>query len=165
MPSVETYLANYEDPVHAKAVVDLLDGYARDPYGNSGPLPDDVYASLCPTLAKTPGAFSVVATVDGVAAGLINCFQGFSTFKCKPLINVHDVFVHPEHRRAGLVQAMMADRGEGGKREGSVQAHAGGAVQQRAGERVVREVRVQKLRAGPGAGARGVLGTDVLTGL
>ena len=28
MPSVETYLANYEDPVHAKAVVDLLDGYA-----------------------------------------------------------------------------------------------------------------------------------------
>jgi len=50
----------------------------------------------------------VVATVDGVAAGLINCFQGFSTFKCKPLINVHDVFVHPEHRRAGLVQAMMA---------------------------------------------------------
>ena len=49
-----------------------------------------------------------VATVDGVAAGLINCFQGFSTFKCKPLINVHDVFVHPEHRRAGLVQAMMA---------------------------------------------------------
>ena len=108
MPSVETYLANYEDPVHAKAVVDLLDGYARDPYGNSGPLPDDVYASLCPTLAKTPGAFSVVATVDGVAAGLINCFQGFSTFKCKPLINVHDVFVHPEHRRAGLVQAMMA---------------------------------------------------------
>ena len=108
MPSVETYLANYEDPVHAKAVVDLLDGYARDPYGNSGPLPDDVYVSLCPTLAKTPGAFSVVATVDGVAAGLINCFQGFSTFKCKPLINVHDVFVHPEHRRAGLVQAMMA---------------------------------------------------------
>ena len=95
MPSVETYLANYEDPVHAKAVVDLLDGYARDPYGNSGPLPDDVYANLCPTLAKTPGAFSVVATVDGVAAGLINCFQGFSTFKCKPLINVHDVFVHP----------------------------------------------------------------------
>ena len=93
MPSVETYLANYEDPVHAKAVVDLLDGYARDPYGNSGPLPDDVYVSLCPTLAKTPGAFSVVATVDGVAAGLINCFQGFSTFKCKPLINVHDVFV------------------------------------------------------------------------
>ena len=108
MPSVATYVADYEDPVHAKAVVDLLDGYARDPYGNSGPLPDEVYASLCPTLAKTPGAFSVVATVDGVAAGLINCFQGFSTFKCKPLINVHDVFVHPEHRRAGLVQAMMA---------------------------------------------------------
>ena len=76
-------------------------------------LTDDFEVELASMLlgedTGAPPISAAASSVDGVAAGLINCFQGFSTFKCKPLINVHDVFVHPEHRRAGLVQAMMAE--------------------------------------------------------
>ena len=108
MASVETYVADYANPSHAKTVSDLLNGYALDQFGNSGPLPDEIRARLCAELANVPGAFSVVATIAGEAVGLINAFMGFSTFKCKPLVNVHDVFVSPEHRRKGVTQAMMA---------------------------------------------------------
>jgi GNAT superfamily N-acetyltransferase len=61
------------------------------------------------------GAFSVVATIEDEPVGLINCFQGFSTFKCKPLVNIHDVFVAPQHRRKGVTQVMMAKVSEVGK--------------------------------------------------
>lgn len=114
MAAIETYIADYDDPVQAKTVSDLLNGYALDQFGNSGPLDDDVRAKLCSELAKIQGAFSVVATVEGVPVGLINCFQGFSTFKCKPLVNIHDVFVVPEHRRKGVTQVMMAKVAEAG---------------------------------------------------
>lgn len=105
---VTTRVANYDHPADARAVSDLLNGYALDQFGNSGPLDEDVRANLCANLAKVPGAFSVVASVGDTPVGLINAFQGFSTFQCKPLINVHDVFVDPAHRRKGVTQAMMA---------------------------------------------------------
>ena len=34
----------------------------------------------------------------GVAVGLVNCIEGFSTFACRPLVNVHDVVVRESHR-------------------------------------------------------------------
>jgi ribosomal protein S18 acetylase RimI-like enzyme len=39
--------------------------------------------------------------------GLINCFEGFSTFKCKPLVNIHDVVVIDGYRGQGVSQRMM----------------------------------------------------------
>ena len=113
------YIADYDDPAQAKTVSDLLNGYALDQFGNSAPLDDDVRNKLCSELSKIQGAFSVVATLDNEPVGLINCFQGFSTFQCKPLINIHDVFVVPEHRRKGVTQVMMAKVSEvGGVRDG-----------------------------------------------
>ena len=90
---VTTRIADYANPEDARTVSDLLNGYALDAFGNSAPLEPDVRATLCAHLVKVSGAFSVVASVGGEPVGLINAFQGFSTFKCKPLINVHDVFV------------------------------------------------------------------------
>lgn len=34
-------------------------------------------------------------------------FEGFSTFKCKPLINFHDVVVIPQYRGRGLSQVLI----------------------------------------------------------
>ena len=47
--------------------------------------PRRVLQSLVPKLAKLPHAFSILAFVDGEAVGLLNCFEGFSTFAAKPL--------------------------------------------------------------------------------
>jgi ribosomal protein S18 acetylase RimI-like enzyme len=46
--------------------------------------------------------------VDGEAAGLVNSFEGFSTFKAKPLINIHDVTVRGTFRGLGLSRKMIA---------------------------------------------------------
>jgi hypothetical protein len=65
MTAIETYVADYADPDQAKTVTDLLNGYALDKFGNSGPLDDDVRSRLCVELGRIPGAFSVVATIGG----------------------------------------------------------------------------------------------------
>ena len=63
--------------------------------------------NLALELAKVPNAFSVLCYVDGNPAGLINCLQGFSTFKCKPLINIHDVVVVSGFRGKQISQHML----------------------------------------------------------
>lgn len=40
--------------------------------------------------------------------GLVNCFEGFSTFACQPLVNVHDVVVAPGWRGQRIAQRMLA---------------------------------------------------------
>ena len=70
-------------------------------------LPQAVQQSLASELAKIPNAFSVLCYVDNKPAGLVNCFTGFSTFKCKPLVNIHDVTVFKDFRGLGLSQRML----------------------------------------------------------
>ena len=69
--------------------------------------PVDALAQLPAELAKRPYAFSVLAFVGGEPAGLVNCFEGFSTFACRPLVNVHDVVVVKKFRGLGLSQKML----------------------------------------------------------
>ena len=38
---------------------------------------------------------------------MINCFEGYSTFKARPLLNIHDIVVHPDYRGAGVGQALL----------------------------------------------------------
>ncbi|MDP9109749.1 MAG: GNAT family N-acetyltransferase [Pseudomonadota bacterium] len=105
---IEVRLADYANPDDARAVVDLLDAYARDPFGGDCPLESAVRTNLVAALARQPGAFSLLALVDSVPVGLANCFTGFSTFRCLPLINIHDLVVLPEFRGRRLAQGLMA---------------------------------------------------------
>lgn len=104
---IEVIQANYLDAHHAQAISYLLDCYATDPMGGAAPLPTYVKENLATELAKIPNAFSIICYADGNPAGLINCFEGFSTFKCKPLLNIHDVVVINEYRGMGLCQIMF----------------------------------------------------------
>ena len=83
------------------------DQQARDPMGGGSSLPQFVRDNLASELAKIPHAFSVICYLDKIPVGLVNCFQGFSTFKCMPLINIHDVVVLEEHRGEGVCQLML----------------------------------------------------------
>lgn len=105
--SIDIRLANYQAPKDCDLVVELLNGYAIDPMGGGEALSEYTQQNLAQALAKIPTAFSVLAFFDGQPAGLINCFEGFSTFKCKPIINVHDVTVLPDFRGKGLSLKMM----------------------------------------------------------
>ena len=112
---MQIVLADYRDPTHAAALIELLDAYARDPAGGGQPLTDFVRRNLVRELAARPQAFSVLAfdgaqeTPDAMprAVGLVNCFEGFSTFACRPLVNVHDVVVLPTHRGLRVAEQML----------------------------------------------------------
>ena len=104
---IQTLLADYRDPRHAQALVGLLDAYASDPAGGGTPLAQTVKADLPAALAARPQAFSVLAFDGEQPVGLINCMEGFSTFACQPLVNVHDVVVLASHRGQRVAQRMF----------------------------------------------------------
>lgn len=101
--------ADYLNARDAAAVVALLDAYASDPAGGGEPLSDFVKANLVRELAVRPQAYSVLAFDGEQPVGLVNCIEGFSSFKCKPLVNVHDVAVMASHRGRGIAEAMLAE--------------------------------------------------------
>lgn len=107
--NIEILVADYHNPEHAEAISYLLNSYAEDPMGGGKSLSDEVKSTLAAKLAEQGNAFSVLCYVDGNPTGLINCFYGFSTFKCKPLVYIHDVVVIGNHRGLGLSQKMLAE--------------------------------------------------------
>ena len=100
-------MADYGNPRDAADLVMLLDAYARDPMGGSAPLGCETCEAVVPGLAATPGAFSLIARLDGEPVGLANCFSGFSTFAAQPLVNVHDLAVLPGYRGRGIGGALL----------------------------------------------------------
>lgn len=104
---IDVFIADYHNPQHAHDLGWLLNQYARDPMGGGGALPGEITDNLASELAKRPHAFSVLCYVDDRPAGLINCFEGFSTFLCKPLVNIHDLAVVAEFRGLKLSQKML----------------------------------------------------------
>jgi ribosomal protein S18 acetylase RimI-like enzyme len=122
MSDLRICLADYANPAHAKALVDVLDDYARDPMGGGEGLSAYARTHLVSSLAARPFMFSVLAFADGSAetpVGLVNCVEGFSTFACKPLVNVHDFAVLTSHRRQGIGEKMLAFVGQLAKERGA----------------------------------------------
>ena len=99
---------DYRQATDAQALVMLLDAYARDPMGGGEGLADEVKARLCSDLAQRPDAASFIAWLDAQPVGLVNCIEGYSTFKARPLMNIHDIAVLPGHRGQGVGQALLA---------------------------------------------------------
>jgi GNAT superfamily N-acetyltransferase len=105
MPDIQT--ADFSNPAHVSAVVYLLNEYAKDPMGGGEELSDFVKANLVCEMAKRSGIHVVIAFVDGKPAGLANCIEGFSTFACKPLLNIHDMVVLAEYRGQGISSQLL----------------------------------------------------------
>ena len=104
---VEVVLADLACERDQRALIEVLDSYACDEMGGSEPLSPFTKAHLAHALHKRPDAYVVLAFVEGQAAGVVNCFEGFSTFACQPLLNIHDVAVKPEYRGQGIARLML----------------------------------------------------------
>ena len=94
---------------HGQALVWLLNEYAKDEMGGGCALSAEVQAGLAQALAARDNAHVLLAWVDGQPAGVATCFEGFSTFACRPLLNLHDLAVHPDHRGRGLGKRLLAE--------------------------------------------------------
>lgn len=100
-------LADLSSPEQAEAIIELLDQYAQHPMGGGKKLPDTTRQNLIPTL-KSRKECSIFLAYDGSQAiGLCNCFEAFSTFACKPLLNIHDLFVAEAYRHQGIGKQLM----------------------------------------------------------
>lgn len=92
---------DYSNPVQMQHLIFMLNAYSMDKMANEAPLPEDVKVGLKRDLPSVNGALSFLAYLDDDQTnpvGLINSFPGYSTFKARPLLNIHDVVVLPEHR-------------------------------------------------------------------
>ena len=115
-PHLTVIQADYANPIHAASVVSLLNAYAQDPAGGGTALSEFVHNNLIAQLAARPQVFSVLAfdTSNGTnltvekAVGLANAIEGFSTFACSPLVNVHDLAVLASHRGQRVGQQLLA---------------------------------------------------------
>lgn len=101
--------ADYHNEQHAKDLIMLLNAYALDDMGGAEALSSDVKDNLVATMAKRSDVFTVLCYVDEEPAGIINCVEGFSTFRCKPLINIHDCGVLAKYRGFGLSLKLFAE--------------------------------------------------------
>lgn len=103
----DVVVADLRESRDATDLVTLLDAYARDLMGGGTPLSEDVKGRLAGDLAARPGCLVLLARLEGVAAGLAVCFEGYSTFAAAPLLNLHDFAVLPCFRGRGVARALM----------------------------------------------------------
>ena len=116
--TIEVIVADYSNKKHAEDLVSLLNDYANDPMGGNESLSVFAKENLATELSKIPHAFSVLCYVDGEPAGFANCFEAFSTFSCKPLVNIHDLAVNNDFRGKKLSQKILDKVEEVGKEKG-----------------------------------------------
>jgi ribosomal protein S18 acetylase RimI-like enzyme len=104
---MEVLLADLTSAAHRSAIVEVLDMYSRNEFGDGRPLDASVKANLIGGLIAHGKARVYLACEGEVPAGLTICFVGFSTFKARPLLNVHDLAVAPEFRGRGIGKALL----------------------------------------------------------
>ena len=106
-PNIIFHRVDYLDPKQGNDLMLLLASYALDPMGGGTALSESVKATLLTKLQKRSNAFSIIGYVDGVPACLANCFETFSTFKARPVLNIHDFVVLKSYRKLGLSQSLL----------------------------------------------------------
>jgi len=107
MTTVNIIQADYDNPAHAAAIVALLDHYASDPMGGGAGLEAYAKNNLVAGLKNLPTSLTLLAQKGDDYIGLINAFTGFSTFKCRPLLNIHDIVVRSDHRGHGVARQLL----------------------------------------------------------
>jgi ribosomal protein S18 acetylase RimI-like enzyme len=108
MNAYQIAVADLRLPAQQRAVVELIDAYSRDPMGNGRPLPPEVRERLVEGLRRHPTTLVLLAWDGTKPVGIAVCFLGFSTFAARPLVNVHDLAVLPEHRGRGVARRLLA---------------------------------------------------------
>ena len=104
---IEIVDADLSLPLHIHAILSLLNDYALDLMGGQEALSDFVKSNLITELRQRQSAHVILSFISGNPAGLLISFEGFSTFACKPLLNIHDVVVAQKYRGRGISRKLL----------------------------------------------------------
>ena len=107
-----------DDNEHTKQIIRLLDAYMRDEMGNNSPMPEEMAPKIIEGLKNHSAYLGFFATAGGEFIALANCNKNFSTFKAKPIINIHDFFVHPDFRGKGAGKFLLNSIAKYGQENG-----------------------------------------------
>ncbi len=100
-------LCDFTDPYHCESLCNLVNEYIANPMGGGILLSDRQKLHLLDGLESHPRAIVLFALYEEKIVGVINAFMNFSTFKCKPMINIHDIYVADNFRGKGLGRKLM----------------------------------------------------------
>ena len=106
---LELHHADLSKPSHVNALISMLDCYARDPMAGGQGLSTFARDNIATVLRDRHGCCVILAYRGGSPVGLLIGFEGFSTFACKPLLNIHDVVVIPECRGQGIASRLLQE--------------------------------------------------------
>ncbi|QGY45045.1 GNAT family N-acetyltransferase [Maribellus comscasis] len=90
------------DRRHCDALLRLLNDYMLDEMGIGEAMPTDLGPKIINGLKNHPAYIGFFVCIDDNFAALANCNLNFSTWKAKPLINIHDFIVCPNYRKLGV---------------------------------------------------------------
>tara|TARA_R110001583_G_scaffold4978_3_gene27674 strand:+ start:850 stop:1335 length:486 start_codon:yes stop_codon:yes gene_type:complete len=107
MLDIQTVMADLKNKQHADAYLSLMSHYACDPMGGGEDISDFAKENLITTLLERNDIFIVLIFSGDQPAALLTAIEGFSTFACKPLFNIHDVVVHKDFRGNRLTKHLF----------------------------------------------------------
>lgn len=91
-----------KNPKHSEALINLLNDYMLDDMGICAPMPEGLAPKIVGGLKDHRAYLGFFVCVGDDFAALANCNLNFSTWRAKPLINIHDFIVSPKFRQRGV---------------------------------------------------------------
>jgi ribosomal protein S18 acetylase RimI-like enzyme len=110
--------ADFDADRDVDGFIAILDSYASSPVGGGRPLSPDVRERVVPMLRQHPTSLVLLAFIGDEPVGIAVCFFGLSTFRARPLLNIHDLAVLPQYRGEGVGTALLNAVEERARRKG-----------------------------------------------
>lgn len=105
-------VCNLSNPVHQEAFIKLMNCYRTDPMGGAGLMTDEESRKIIGDLLMHPTYSGYFVRAGEEFIGLANCFTNYSTFKAKPLLNIHDFIVVSEWRGKKAAEFLLVEIGK-----------------------------------------------------
>ena len=92
---------------HCQAVFTLLNEYLQDKMGLEKEFSLDKKHYLITGLKASPSLCIFLCKDQHQYQAMAVCYEGFSTFRLQPFLNIHDFVVHRNSRRKGMGKKLM----------------------------------------------------------
>lgn len=108
MDNVTYRLLDFNDQKQVEAYTEMLDEYMLDPMGGEKKAHNDLEKQqLIEGLNGIPTSRCFFILFKDEYVGFSTCFVNFSTFKIKPYLYVHDIFIRNNFRKYGLGKLLL----------------------------------------------------------